>query len=314
MELRARILLIISISSLILYLSVEGFNILPSIVRPNSKVGGFDEPSRPILGPEEARKTIAPVTSSFVNEAETISSSVFRRDTKVASPVPTPFSGPGSLRPGLAPSPFSGPAPYPNLPFSPSLGPVPGPSPFSGPAPYPNLPSPGSDMSPASSPFSGPNPPLSPGSGLGPAASPFSGPSSPGSAPGPSPSGFIDHDVALVIESRIKQSQSDAQSAMDEAKKLLKDPNMASSETGKCLSKCVDKYGASLNKLNRAIADLGVRDVTLLADDFGAVEVDISTCQACFAENIGEDSPLKSLEEATMKAVRECLTVMDYAA
>ncbi|KAI3679091.1 hypothetical protein L6452_38399 [Arctium lappa] len=129
----------------------------------------------------------------------------------------------------------------------------------------------------------------------------------------PSPSGFFDHDVALAIESRIKQSQTDAQLAMDEAKKLLNDPNIASSETGKCLSKCVEKYGASLNQLNTAITDLGVRDVTLLADDFSAVEADIGSCQACFSENMGEDSPMKALEEATTKAARECLTVMDYA-
>nr|GFB20728.1 pectinesterase inhibitor [Tanacetum cinerariifolium] len=67
-------------------------------------------------------------------------------------------------------------------------------------------------------------------------------------------------------------------------------------------------------ELNRAVTDLGVRDVTMLSDDFGAVEADISACQACFTENIGEDSPLKALEEATSKAARECLTVMDYAA
>lgn len=129
----------------------------------------------------------------------------------------------------------------------------------------------------------------------------------------PSPSGFFDHDVALAIESRIKQSQTDSQLAMDEAKKLLNDPKIASSETGKCLGKCVEKYGASLNKLNTAITDLGVRDVTLLADDFSAVEADIGSCQACFSENMGEDSPMKALEEATTKAARECLTVMDYA-
>ncbi|KAI3805891.1 hypothetical protein L1987_21778 [Smallanthus sonchifolius] len=329
MELRARILLIISISSLILYLSVEGLNILPSIAHPNSRLDevnhsekdlgspGLDEPkdaSRPVAGPapsptslwggiseviEEAQKTIAPVTSSIVNEAEAISSSIFRGDKTV----PAPFSGP-------APSPFSGPVSFPNLLFSPGLGPGPSPSPFSGPAPDPSLPSPspGSGMGPAPSPspFSGPAPYPNPPSSL-----PGLGP---GPGPSPSPSGFFDHDVALAIESRIKQSQSDAQLAMDEAKKLLDDPTIASSETGMCLSKCVDKYGASLNELNRAITDLGVRDVTLLADDFGAVETDISTCQACFTENIGEDSPLKALEEATTKAARECLTVMDYAA
>ncbi|KAI3760011.1 hypothetical protein L1987_50399 [Smallanthus sonchifolius] len=309
MELRARILLIISISSLILYLSVEGLNILPSIVHPYSRLDevnhsekdlgspGLDEPkdaSGPVPGPAPSPTSL---WGGIVNEAEAISSAIFRGDKMV----PAPFSGP-------APSPFSGPVPFPNLPFSPGLGPGPSPSPFSGPAADPSLPSssPGSGMGLAPSPFSGPAPYPNPPSSL-----PGLGP---GPGPSPSPSGFFDHDVALAIESRIKQSQSDAQLAMDEAKKLLDDPTIASSETGMCLSKCVDKYGASLNELNRAITDLGVRDVTLLADDFGAVETDISTCQACFTENIGEDSPLKALEEATTKAARECLTVMDYAA
>lgn len=340
MELRARILLIISISSLILYLSVEGLNILPSITQSNSRLDAINhseedqgspilnEPKDSFIGPPmlaptpsptslwdgitkvigDAQKTIAPVTSSIVNEPESISSSMFGKHTKASSPVPTVLGSkpspdlPSSLSPGPTPSPFL----EPNLPSSPGLGPVLGPSPFQGHASYPSQPS------------------SSPSSGIPIAPSPFSGPAhypdppsfSPRLAPGPSPSpsGFIDHDVALAIEARIKQSQSDAQLAMDTAKKLLKDPNIASSETGMCLIKCVDKYGASLKELNRAIKDLGVRDVTLLADDFGAVEIDISACQTCFTENIGEDSPLKVLEEATTKAVRECLNVMDYAA
>ncbi|KAK1412502.1 hypothetical protein QVD17_33807 [Tagetes erecta] len=339
MELTARILLIISISSLILYLSVEGLNILPSITQTNSRLDAINHSEKdqgspvsneakdafigsPVLAPTpsptslwggitkvigEAQKTIAPVTSSIVNEAESISSSIFDKHTKVSSPVPAPVLGsepypdpPSSLSPGPTPSSFLG----PNLPSSPDLGPTP--SPFQGHVPYPSQPSssPGSGLPLAPSPFSGPAPYPDPPS--------FSPRLAPG--PSPSPSGFIDHDVALAIETRIKRSQSDAQLAMDTAKKLLKDPNIASSETGMCLSKCVDKYGASLKELNRAITDLGVRDVTLLADDFGAVEIDISACQACFTENIGEDSPLKALEEATMKAARECLTVMDYAA
>ncbi|KAD6120246.1 hypothetical protein E3N88_11517 [Mikania micrantha] len=323
MELRARILIIISISSLILYLSVEGLNILPSIAqpKPNFDQGSpvLDEPkdaSRLVLGPapsptllwggisevvEKTEKKIAPVTSPIRKEAEAVLGT-----DMTSSPVPAPFSGlnrhpdlPPSSSPGSAPSPFLG----PNLPSSLGLGPTP--SPLLGPVPYPSQPpSPGSGMGLPPSPFSETAPFPDP-----PSSAPGQGPGS-----GPSPSGFFDHDVALAIESRIKQSQSDAQLAMDEAKKLLDDPTIATSETGVCLSKCIDKYGTSLNELNRAITDLGVREVTLLADDFGAVETDISTCQSCFTENIGEDSPLKALEEATTKAARECLTVMDYAA
>ncbi|KAK9067716.1 hypothetical protein SSX86_011827 [Deinandra increscens subsp. villosa] len=348
MELRARILIIISISSLILYLSVEGFSILPSsVAQPNSKLDlgspVIDKPKdaseTPIgLAPdststwggingvlEKAQNKITPVTSSIVNEAEAITSSIFGRHTKASSPAPAPapasFSDSDSysyfspsLSPGHAPFSFLG----PNLPYSPGLGPSsgPSPSPFSGLAPSPIHPGSGPGPSLGPSPFLGPTPypapsSLSPGPGPAPGPDPALGPG-PGSSP--SPSGFFDHDIALAIEARIKQSQTNAQLAMDEAKKLLKDPNIASSETGVCLSKCVDKYGASLTELNRAIADLGARDVTLLADDFGAVETDISTCQACFTENIGEDSPLKALEEATTKAARECLNVMDYAA
>lgn len=370
MELRARILVIISISSLILYLSVEGLNILPSITQPSFKLDKVNQlekdqkdhgspdleeikvASGPSTGPvsptaldqvdsfkpeapkssseisspgpsegketrkrtslwgemstiiDEAEKTIAPITSSIVTEVEYVSSSILGLDAKASSPfspgsspsqgpahglVTDPVDGPG-LAPGLGPGPVHGPGLAPNL----------GPSPMEGPRLVPG-------QSPVHSPSSVPGPVPVPAEG------PVNGMGSVPS-PGPAPTGFIDHDVALAIGARIKQSQSDSQLAMDEAKKLLTDPNIASSETGKCLSKCIDKYGASLNELNRAITDLGVRDVTLLADDFGKVETDISTCQACFTENIGEDSPLKPLEEATTKAARECLTVMDYAA
>ncbi|PWA38877.1 Pectinesterase inhibitor [Artemisia annua] len=270
MELKARILIVISISSLILYLSVEGIHILPSIAQPNFKLGKVNQlekdrgpsvlaksngPFKPLLG----RLIPTPAPSPVQDEAQ-----------KMISPVPSPNMNKGKS--------VLGPVSPSNLgPSSPYSSPVPGPVNY--------------EDSPSSSP--GPTPTQA-------------------SASAPTP--FFDHDVALAIEARIKQSQSDSQLAMDEAKKLLKDPNIASSETGKCLSKCLDKYGASLDELNRAITDLGVRDVTMLSDDFGAVESDISACQACFTENIGEDSPLKALEEATSKAARECLTVMDYAA
>lgn len=275
MELKARILVIISISSLILlYLSVEGLSILPipSIVQPNSKFK-FDEPKDQglpnqaapppfLLGLDEAKETPISSPDSLIFIGKTVSapaSSSLLPESEISL-------SPEAMAPAAVAS-------YGDASPSSSSSPAPGSS------------------------------TLSEIEAMTPAI-----------AQGPGPSGFIDQDIALAIEARIKQSQSDSQVAMEEAKKLLKeDPNIASSETGKCLSKCVDKYAASLNELNRAIKDLGVRDVTLLADDFGAVETDILSCQACFKDKVGEDSPFKALEEATTKAARECLTVMDYA-
>ncbi|GKD58827.1 hypothetical protein Tco_1296336, partial [Tanacetum coccineum] len=91
-------------------------------------------------------------------------------------------------------------------PVSPAnLGPS---SPDSSPVPGPVSSSPGPSPSSFPSPF--PGPVFSPGPTPSPASASASSP-------------FFDHDVALAIEARIKQSQSDSQLAMDEAKKLLKD-------------------------------------------------------------------------------------------
>ncbi|CAI9300425.1 unnamed protein product [Lactuca saligna] len=276
MELKARILVIISISSLILlYLSVEGLSILPipSIVQPNSKFK-FDEPKDQGL-PNQAA---SPPFLLGLDEA---------KETPISSPDSLIFIGKTVAAPAS-----SSLLPESEISLSPEAIAPAAVASYRDASPSSSSPAPGSStLSEISSSLEAMTPTIA-----------------------QAPSGFIDQDIALAIEARIKQSQSDSQVAMEEAKKLLKeDPNIASSETGKCLSKCVDKYAASLNELSRAITDLGIRDVTLLADDFGAVETDILSCQACFKDKVGEDSPFKALEEATTKAARECLTVMDYA-
>ncbi|KAI3749187.1 hypothetical protein L2E82_19794 [Cichorium intybus] len=297
MVLRPRIFVIISVSSLILYLSIEGLNILPSIAQSNFK---FDEANQqvgkgrvvdeakepapaPLFGPvlslEQPKETPRRVKAKLRSPLDSLG--LGETLTAAASSSIIPVSEISSCPEGMPPTMAEG-------PNSPSSSPSPAPFSLLPESQISSVPEMAADGGDAEAPVSNP-------------------------ASGPGPSGFLDQDIALAIEARIKQSQTDSQIAMDEAKKLLEDPDIASSETGMCLSKCVDKYGASLNELNRAVTDLGVRDVSLLADDFAAVEMDILTCQACFTDNFGEDSPFKALDEATTKAARECLTVMDYA-
>ncbi|KAI3668310.1 hypothetical protein L6452_43387 [Arctium lappa] len=122
---------------------------------------------------------------------------------------------------------------------------------------------------------------------------------------------YFDHDVALAIESLIKQGQSNSELAIEEAQKLLllssDDP---SPETGKCVKKCKNHYYPScVDNLHKAMEHLWARNAELLTDDVNAVEGDISACQNCFLQNTQNQSPLKDLEEAIIKATRECLNV-----
>ncbi|KAI3829549.1 hypothetical protein L1987_03675 [Smallanthus sonchifolius] len=123
---------------------------------------------------------------------------------------------------------------------------------------------------------------------------------------------YFDHDVALAIESMIKQAQSNSQLAIDEAKTLLSDP-IDSPDAGKCVQKCMANYESCSQKLNRAMEDLRARNVELFTDDIGAAEGEIYACQKCFQENTKTQSPFSDLEEATIKATRECLNVLDHS-
>ncbi|KAI3682786.1 hypothetical protein L1987_83028 [Smallanthus sonchifolius] len=123
---------------------------------------------------------------------------------------------------------------------------------------------------------------------------------------------YFDQDVALAIESMIKQAQSNSQLAMDEAKTLLSDP-IDSPDAGKCVQKCMANYESCSKKLNRAMEDLRARNVELFTDDIGAAEGEIYACQKCFQENTKTQSPFSELEEATIKATRECLNVLDHS-
>ncbi|KAK1428121.1 hypothetical protein QVD17_16949 [Tagetes erecta] len=125
-------------------------------------------------------------------------------------------------------------------------------------------------------------------------------------------SAFFDHDSALAIESMIKQAQSNSQLAIDEAKTLLSDP-IDSSDSGNCVQKCMTSYESCSQKLKRAMEDLKARNVELLKTDIGAVEGEINVCQKCFQENTKTQSPFSDLEEATIKATRECLNVLDHS-
>ncbi|KAK9057228.1 hypothetical protein SSX86_022063 [Deinandra increscens subsp. villosa] len=131
---------------------------------------------------------------------------------------------------------------------------------------------------------------------------------------------YLDHDVALAVESMIKQAQSNAQLAADEAKTLFSDPVIDSSDPGKCVKICMGSYESSTNKLNKAMEDLKARNVELLRDDIRAVEGEILACQKCFQEHDHDDtkttqqSPFHDLEEATIKATHECLNVLNHSA
>ncbi|KAD3338153.1 hypothetical protein R6Q59_027114 [Mikania micrantha] len=122
---------------------------------------------------------------------------------------------------------------------------------------------------------------------------------------------YLDHDVALAVESMIKQAESNSQLAIDEAKTLFSDPLVDSSDTGKCVKECLGHYESCNLKLNKAMEDLKARNVELLTDDIGAAEGEIYACQKCYKDT---QSPFNDLEAATIKATRECLNVLDHSA
>ncbi|KAJ0791014.1 putative invertase/pectin methylesterase inhibitor domain superfamily [Helianthus annuus] len=124
---------------------------------------------------------------------------------------------------------------------------------------------------------------------------------------------YLDHDDALAVESLIKQAQTNTQLAMDEAKTIVSDPTIDPSGTAKCVDKCMAHYGSCDKKLNKALDDLKSRNVEVLKDDITEVEGEIQACQKCFLANTKMQSMFKDLEDATIKATRECLNVIDHS-
>lgn len=120
---------------------------------------------------------------------------------------------------------------------------------------------------------------------------------------------YFDHDVALAIESLIKQGKSKSQLAIDEAKKQLSDGSV-NMDKGKCVKNCMENFASCIRHLDKAMEDLRGRNSEFLTNDVSAVDGEISACQSCFLEN---QSPLKDLEEAIVKAARECLNVLDHS-
>lgn len=125
---------------------------------------------------------------------------------------------------------------------------------------------------------------------------------------------YIDHDVALAIESLIKQGHSNSELAIEEARKLLSvTETIASPDRGTCVKTCLDSYASSLDRFNKAMEELRARNAEVLTDDVISVEGEIAACQKCFLENKEvKQSSLKDLEEAIMKTTRECLNVLHH--
>lgn len=126
---------------------------------------------------------------------------------------------------------------------------------------------------------------------------------------------YIDHDVALAIESLIKQGQSSSELAIVETRKLLSvTETIAAPDRGTCVKSCMDNYASSLDSFNKAMVELKARNAELLTDDISSAEGDILACQKCFTENKEQHpSPLKDLEEAIIKATGECLNVLNHS-
>ncbi|XP_023768868.1 uncharacterized protein LOC111917413 [Lactuca sativa] len=126
---------------------------------------------------------------------------------------------------------------------------------------------------------------------------------------------YIDHDVALAIESLIKQGLSNSKLAIEEARKLLSvTETIASPDRATCVKNCMDNYVSCFDSFNKAMEELTARNAEQMTDDVTSVEGDISACQKCFLENNEvKQSSLKDLEEAILKSTRECLNVLHHS-
>ncbi|CAH1417544.1 unnamed protein product [Lactuca virosa] len=126
---------------------------------------------------------------------------------------------------------------------------------------------------------------------------------------------YIDHDVALAIESLIKQGLSNSKLAIEEARKLLSvTETIASPDRATCVKSCMDNYASCFESFNKAMEELRARNAEQMTDDVTSVEGDISACQKCFLENNEvKQSSLKDLEEAILKSTRECLNVLHHS-
>ncbi|PWA55853.1 Pectinesterase inhibitor [Artemisia annua] len=124
---------------------------------------------------------------------------------------------------------------------------------------------------------------------------------------------YIDHDVSLAIESLIKQALSDLQQAIEQAKKISVAIPIATPDTeiSICLNSCIDNYETCEHNLLQGREDLKARNSESLKKHLSEIEGEINECRKCYSEHTDDKSPLGGVEEATIKAARDCLNVLN---
>ncbi|GKF67172.1 pectinesterase inhibitor, partial [Tanacetum coccineum] len=78
-----------------------------------------------------------------------------------------------------------------------------------------------------------------------------------------------------------------------------------------CLNSCIDNFETCEHNLLQGTEDLKARNSESLTEHLNEIEGEIKECRKCYSEHTDDKSPLGGLEEATIKAARECLNVLN---